>query len=118
MKSGHRVGIVCTSSSVLLFYVNRHLKRKLLKDKVPKLRHALVDLYGCCDQVKLLPLEKAPSEQELLKSVCIIYIVHMCMCIVVFLIVNQCGQILKITIVISCCVIVKQKLNSGINIIL
>ena len=70
MKSGDRVGIVCTSSGTLLFYVNGHLKGKLLKDKVPKLRHALVDLYGCCDQVKLLPLEKAPSERELpMKSV-------------------------------------------------
>ena len=77
MKSGDRVGIVCTSSGVLLFYVNGHLKGKLLQDKVPKLRHALVDLYGCCDQVKLLPLEKAPSERELpMKSVCT------CVCVV------------------------------------
>ena len=80
MKSGDRVGIVCTSSGVLLFYVNGHLKGKLLKDIVPKLRHALVDLYGDCDQVKLLPLEKAPSERELpMESVCV-YIVDTCIC--------------------------------------
>ena len=65
MKNGDRVGIVCTSSGILLFYVNGYLKGKLLKEKVPKLRYALVDLYGCCEQVKLLPLEKAPSEREL-----------------------------------------------------
>ena len=71
MKNGDRVGVVCTSSGVLLFYVNGHLKGKLLKNKVPKLRYALVDLYGCCDQVKLLPLEKAPTERELpMKSMC------------------------------------------------
>ena len=43
----------------------------MLKDKVPKLRYALVDLYGCYDQVKLLLLEKAPTEREFpMKSMC------------------------------------------------
>ena len=43
----------------------------MLKDKVPKLRYALVDLYGCYDQVKLLLLEKAPTEREFpMKSLC------------------------------------------------
>ena len=62
MKNGDRVGIVCTSSDILLFYVNGRLKGKLLNKKVPKLRYALLDLYGCCEQVKLLPLDKAPSK--------------------------------------------------------
>ena len=80
MKTNDRVGIVCTSSGILLFYVNGRLKGKLLKEKAPKLRYALVDLYGCCEQVKLLPLEKAPSERELpvkgLYNMCIYYMIH------------------------------------------
>lgn len=59
---------MCTSSGVLQFYVNGHLKGKLLNEKLPKLRHALVDLYGSCVQVKLLPLEKAPLVGELIKD--------------------------------------------------
>ena len=75
MKNGDRVGIVCTSSGTLQFYVNGHLKGKLLKEKVPILRYALVDLYGCCEQVKFLPLEKAPVHRELpVKGLCIVFI--------------------------------------------
>ena len=87
MKNGDRVGVVCTPSGVLLFYVNGQLKGKLLKEKIPKLRYALVDLYGCCDQVKLLPLEKAPTEREFpKKSVCSMVqlkgnLIHACGCV-------------------------------------
>ena len=65
MKNGDRVGIVCSSSGILQFYVNGHLKGRLLNGKVPKLRYALVDLYGCCERVRLLPLEKAPLQAKL-----------------------------------------------------
>ena len=68
MKNGDRVGIVCTSSGTLQFYVNGQLKGELLNEKVPKLRHALVDLYGSCVRIKLLPLENTLLENELLKD--------------------------------------------------
>ena len=68
VKNGDRVGIVCTSSGTLQFYVNGQLKGELLNEKVPKLRHALVDLYGSCVRIKLLPLENTLLENELLKD--------------------------------------------------
>ena len=68
MKNGDRVGIVCTSSGILLFYVNGHLKGRLLNGKVPKLRYALVDVYGSCERVRILPLEKAPVQAKLPKK--------------------------------------------------
>ena len=82
---------MCTSSGILLFYANGHLKGKLLKEKVPKLRHVLVDLYGCCDQVKILPLEKAPSERELpIKS---LYMIFVCVCVCVRVRVRACVRV-------------------------
>lgn len=64
LKVGDTVGVLCESNTTLSFYINGQCRTRV-PCNIPKLRHAVVDLYGQCCEVELKPLIQLSPESGL-----------------------------------------------------
>lgn len=63
LKEGDRCGVMRTSQSDLIFYINGE-SQGIAANNIPKPVYALVNLYGKCVQVSMFPL----MEQQVMSS--------------------------------------------------
>lgn len=61
LKEGDRVGVMRTSQSDLIFFINGE-SQGIAANNIPKPVHALINLYGKCVQVSTFP----PIEQQVM----------------------------------------------------
>ena len=60
LREGDRVGLICDDNSRLHIVVN-DIDQGLVDHEMSNMRYAMLDLYGRCEQVSIVPCNKIPE---------------------------------------------------------
>ena len=60
MREGDRIGVVCDDDNRLHIIVN-DIDKGFVDHEIPTIKYAMLDLYGRCEQLAVVPCNKIPE---------------------------------------------------------